>query len=277
MSIHNKLGRVQAKLKVGKGHRNDFGNYNYRNLADIFEGLKPILSGSGCSITVSDEIVCVNDFNYIKATATFSDGNESITTTGWARESVQKKGMDDSQITGATSSYARKYALNGLFAIDDTEDADSMDNRDHKTVVVSPSLSKKPNEEVQQASDEWNEASRNTGIPFGKYKGTPWKDVPEDYIGWLINKSDNANWRAMANAELVARMTEGASEKQQDVQQGVEADSSTKEADKGTEKGWVVEDDSKISPKLEDQIQEGKELMEEFSEIAEGDDDDLPF
>ena len=74
----------------------------------------------------------MNGMNYIKATATFSDGNDSISATGWAREPVQKKGMDDSQITGATSSYARKYACNGLFAIDDTKDADSMDNRNHK-------------------------------------------------------------------------------------------------------------------------------------------------
>jgi len=261
-SIVEKLNDVQTRLKVGKGHRNDFGKYNYRNLADIFEGLKSILKDNGCYVTVSDEIVCVNDFNYIKATATFSDGNESIVTTGWARESVQKKGMDDSQITGATSSYARKYALNGLFAIDDTEDADSMDNREHKTIVNSPSLSKQPSEEVQQVSDEWNEESRSSGIPFGKHKGTPWKDVPEDYIGWIIEKSDNANWRTMANAELVARMTEGAS---------------TRETDEETKKGWVVMDDSKTSPKLEDQLQEGRELMDEFVKKIEGDDDDLPF
>ena len=135
MKLNEKLSLIQTKLKVGKGHRNDFGKYNYRNLADIFEGLKPLLDETGCYVTVSDEIVCVNDFNYIKATATFSDGNDTITTEGWARESVQKKGMDDSQITGATSSYARKYACNGLFAIDDTADADSMDNRNHVSVL----------------------------------------------------------------------------------------------------------------------------------------------
>ena len=260
MKLNEKLSLIQTKLKVGKGHRNDFGKYNYRNLADIFEGLKPLLDETGCYVTVSDEIVCVNDFNYIKATATFSDGNDTITTEGWARESVQKKGMDDSQITGATSSYARKYALNGLFAIDDTEDADSMDNREHKTVVNSPSLSKQPNKEVQQVSEEWNEESRSSGIPFGKYKGTPWKDVPEDYIGWIIEKSDNANWRTMANAELVARMTEDASEEREfysKQQVAAEADSSTEEIKQATKKGL--------------------EVMEELKLVADEDDDDLPF
>jgi hypothetical protein len=129
MNIYEKLNLVQTSLKVEKGHKNNFGKYNYRNLADIFEGIKPLLNETGCYLIVSDEIVSVNGFNYIKATATFGDANDVVTSYGWARESVTKKGMDDSQITGATSSYARKYACNGLFAIDDTADADSMDNR----------------------------------------------------------------------------------------------------------------------------------------------------
>ena len=138
MSIHEKLNIVQTSLKVEKGHTNNFGKYNYRNLADIFEGIKPLLNETGCYLTVSDEIVGVNGFNYIKATATFGDGNDSIVSEGWAREAVNKKGMDDSQITGATSSYARKYACNGLFAIDDTADADSMDNRKETLINGKP-------------------------------------------------------------------------------------------------------------------------------------------
>ena len=132
LTIHQKLTYVQTSLKVEKGHRNNFGKYDYRNLADIFEGVKPFLGETECWLTLNDEMVSIGGSNYIKATATFGDrdGNE-ITNEGWARESVSKKGMDDSQITGATSSYARKYACNGLFAIDDTKDADSMDNRDH--------------------------------------------------------------------------------------------------------------------------------------------------
>jgi len=132
LNIHEKLNIVQTSMKVEKGHKNNFGNYNYRNLADIFEAVKPYLAETSCTLVVTDEMVEVGGSNYIKATAVFADheGNE-IAAYGWARESVTKKGMDDSQITGAASSYARKYACNGLFAIDDTADADSMDNRDH--------------------------------------------------------------------------------------------------------------------------------------------------
>ena len=131
-TIHQKLNLVQTSLKVEKGQRNDFGNYNYRSLADIFEALKPLLDKTGCWVTVSDEMVSVGNFNYIKATAVFGDqdGNE-IHCDGWAREAQARKGMDDSQLTGSTSSYARKYACNGLFAIDDTADADTMDNRNY--------------------------------------------------------------------------------------------------------------------------------------------------
>ena len=128
-TIHAKLNLVQSKLNAPKNLYNSFGNYSYRNLEGIFEGLKPLLDETQCTIVISDEIVSVNGFNYIKATAVFSDGDNEISTNGWAREAVSKKGMDDSQITGSTSSYARKYAMNGLFAIDDVTDADGMDNR----------------------------------------------------------------------------------------------------------------------------------------------------
>tara|TARA_R100000808_G_C2145367_1_gene153186 strand:+ start:221 stop:868 length:648 start_codon:yes stop_codon:yes gene_type:complete len=124
------LNLIQTKLRVEKGHTNNFGRYDYRNLSDILEKLKPLLEETGTSVIITDTVECVNGFNYIKATVTLTDGNDSISSTGWARESVTKKGMDDSQITGATSSYARKYACNGLFAIDDTKDADAMDNRE---------------------------------------------------------------------------------------------------------------------------------------------------
>ena len=130
-TLNEKLVYIQSNLKVEKGRVNNFGKYKYRNLEDIFQGLKPLLKETGCVLTVSDEIKEINGFNYICATATLRDGEKNCTATGYAREAVTKKGMDDSQITGATSSYARKYALNGLFAIDDTADADSMDNREH--------------------------------------------------------------------------------------------------------------------------------------------------
>ena len=143
-TLSEKLNHIQTNLNAPKNLFNKFGNYKYRNLEGIFEGLKPLLKETKCTVTVSDEIVCVNEMNYIKATATLANGSdESISVTGWARESVQKKGMDDSQITGSTSSYARKYAMNGLFAIDDTKDADSMDNSNHVTVTKKSSPKKK--------------------------------------------------------------------------------------------------------------------------------------
>ena len=147
-TLSEKLNHIQSNLNAPKNLYNSFGKYKYRNLEGIFEGLKPLLKETGCTITVSDEIVCVNEMNYIKATATLSDRtNENISVTGWARESVSKKGMDDSQITGSTSSYARKYAMNGLFAIDDTKDADSMDNSTH--VTTTKKTTKAPNKVKQ--------------------------------------------------------------------------------------------------------------------------------
>ena len=146
-TLSEKLNHIQANLNAPKNLYNSFGKYKYRNLEGIFEGLKPLLKETGCTVTVSDEIVCVNEMNYIKATATLSNGtDDNISVTGWARESVSKKGMDDSQITGSTSSYARKYAMNGLFAIDDTKDADSMDNSTH---VTTKKTTKAPNKVKQ--------------------------------------------------------------------------------------------------------------------------------
>lgn len=142
-NIYEKLNHIQANLNAPKNLFNKFGNYKYRNLEGIFVGLKPLLKETGCTILVSDEIVCINEMNYIKATATLSWGVNNISVTGWARESVSKKGMDDSQITGSTSSYARKYAMNGLFAIDDTQDADSMDNSTHTTTKKTTTAPKK--------------------------------------------------------------------------------------------------------------------------------------
>ena len=126
------LHKIQKELKVGKGNRNEFGKYNYRNCSDILEAVKPLLP-DGYSLLLSDDIVLIGERYYVKATAILSNGKESSVVTAFARESFDKKGMDDSQITGAASSYARKYALNGLFAIDDTKDADGMDNSGHET------------------------------------------------------------------------------------------------------------------------------------------------
>ena len=125
LHIKEKLIKIQSELKAPKGQFNKFGNYNYRNCEDILEALKPILKNVQAVITITDELVNIGDRYYIKSTVTLSDLEGEISTTSYAREEETKKGMDASQITGSASSYARKYALNGLFAIDDTKDADA--------------------------------------------------------------------------------------------------------------------------------------------------------
>jgi hypothetical protein len=131
-----KLVKIQAELKAPKNQMNAFGKYKYRSAEDIIEAVKPILFKNNCALLISDEIVQVADRVYVKATAMLIDENNEelpIQVYGWAREEEVKKGMDAAQITGSASSYARKYALNGLFAIDDTKDADS--TNEHKDEV----------------------------------------------------------------------------------------------------------------------------------------------
>lgn len=127
-NIYQKLCYVQSKLKAPKNQYNKFGNYYYRNCEDIQEALKPLMQEIGAVLTIGDELIQVGDRFYIKATARFIDTEtgEFVENTAYAREESEKKGMDVSQVTGSTSSYARKYALNGLFCIDDTKDSDAL-------------------------------------------------------------------------------------------------------------------------------------------------------
>lgn len=122
--ITETLSAIQTELSAPKGQFNKFGGYAYRSCEDILEALKPLLKKHKACVTISDDIVMVGDRVYVKATATLTADEESITATAYAREAEDKKGMDSAQVTGSTSSYARKYALNGLFAIDDNKDPD---------------------------------------------------------------------------------------------------------------------------------------------------------
>lgn len=133
ITFQQKIVAIQSMLKAPKGQYNSFGKYNYRSCEDILEGVKPLLSEQELILTIEDSIEMIGDRYYVKATATLSDGTNSISTSAYARESLDKKGMDSSQVTGATSSYARKYALNGLLCIDDTKDADTMNNAKQDT------------------------------------------------------------------------------------------------------------------------------------------------
>ena len=128
-SLQECLNYIQVNLKAPKNMTNSFGGYKYRNLEGILEGLKPLLAETGCIITITDSMELIGDRYYIVATASLKKGDDVISCEGWARESEDKKGMDTSQITGSTSSYARKYSCNGLFLLSDVLDADSMDNR----------------------------------------------------------------------------------------------------------------------------------------------------
>lgn len=127
-SIYTKLTQIQQELKAPKNRYNKFGKYYYRSCEGILEGVKPLLKKYGASLRLTDDIVAVSDRVYVKATAVFRVGDEEITNTAYAREDPVKKGMDGSQITGTASSYARKYALNGLLLIDDTKDSDTDEN-----------------------------------------------------------------------------------------------------------------------------------------------------
>lgn len=141
--LNQRVGDIQHKLKAPKGQYNSFGKYNYRSCEDILEGVKPLLKEHNLALLIDDEIVQIGERYYVKATARITDGREIVSATAYAREPDTKKGMDESQITGATSSYARKYALNALLCIDDTKDADTMDN------------SKKPVQQTQETVYNW--------------------------------------------------------------------------------------------------------------------------
>ena len=160
MSIYKELREVQQKLKAPKGQKNTFGNYNYRSAEDILEAVKPLLHGAGLTMIVSDELINQGDRYYVKASATiFNDQGETLVATGLAREAFDKKGMDDAQITGSASSYARKYALNGLFNIDDTKDADTNEYTNNAPKMT-------PKERADSRQEVWDAGS----LPRAKKK-----------------------------------------------------------------------------------------------------------
>lgn len=149
MEAKNYLAEFQSKLKAPKGQYNNFGKYKYRSAEDIVEAVKPIINPEGFSLILSDEIIQVGERIYVKAIVTLSNGTINYQTTAFAREEEEKKGMDSSQITGAASSYARKYALNGLFAIDDTADSDATNDhydkkQSHDNQVQNKETDEKP-------------------------------------------------------------------------------------------------------------------------------------
>ena len=161
------LNKIQKELKAPKNQYNAFGKYKYRSCEDILEAVKPLLEDA--TLTINDEMVAIGERYYIKATVTLKQGEEEVSTTAYARESEEKKGMDLAQITGATSSYARKYALNGLFLIDDTKDADTMDNSKDTKIKKETKVIKSPERiieaiakiEDKELLNQWKESLKN--------------------------------------------------------------------------------------------------------------------
>lgn len=128
--FNEKIGYVQSEIKAPKNLKNESMGYTYRSAEDILEIAKPIIHKWGLTLSITDEVIYIGNRYYVKATATLTNGEDSISTTAYARETEERKGLDQAQLTGAASSYARKYALNGLFLLDDNKDIDSMNNTD---------------------------------------------------------------------------------------------------------------------------------------------------
>ena len=155
MKLHEKLLAIQTKLKAPKGQYNKFGNFNYRSAEDILEAVKPLNAEQGVLLTITDEIKEIGGRVYVVATATVSDGTDELKVSAFAREPENKKGMDESQITGATSSYARKYALNGLYAIDDNKDADTDEHKQQQENAPKKQQAQKQQQQKQQQQEKW--------------------------------------------------------------------------------------------------------------------------
>lgn len=169
---------IQSELKAPKSQFNKFGGYKYRKAEDILEAVKPLLAKQKCTLTITDDVVLIGNRIYVKATATIkNEKGEFETTTGWAREEETKKGMDGSQITGASSSYARKYALNGLFAIDDNADSDTTNDGQHQAAQqqaaqVAPAQ--------QPATPQYHTNDLNEGLSFLS------RCVNKDNLVWVV-------------------------------------------------------------------------------------------
>ena len=154
MKLHEKLLAIQTKLKAPKGQYNSFGKYSYRSAEDILEAVKPLNAEQGVLLTITDEIKEIGGRVYVVATATVSDGTDTLQVSAFAREPENKKGMDESQITGATSSYARKYALNGLYAIDDNKDADTDEHKQQQDNAPKKQQAQKQQQQKQQQQEK---------------------------------------------------------------------------------------------------------------------------
>lgn len=206
MNIYEKLLAIQTELKAPKSQYNAFGKYNYRNCEDILEAVKPICQKYKAVLFLTDDIIYIEGRHYVKATATLIDcekPNEMVFVSANAREEEDKKGMDGSQVTGASSSYARKYALNGLFDIDDTKDSDTTNTGD-KTAKEKPTESNaQPPKPTTQASGTMTlEQAKAFYFSGGKHANEPFGTLKDDYLTWV---SQNGNGKAKTAADIILK------------------------------------------------------------------------
>lgn len=197
MKLTEKLTEIQKKLKAPKGQYNKFGKYYYRSAEDILEAVKPLNAEQGLLLTLTDEPVLIGDWHYIKASAIITDGESTYTVTAYARESENKKGMDASQVTGTASSYARKYALNGLYLIDDTKDADTDEYTEQ-------------NQARPKATDKQLNAVNNMIRATANKYGMEQKKLYEGVKKRLGIKSEMEEWTSQQASRFIAELKKGA-------------------------------------------------------------------
>lgn len=196
VNIYTALSKVQEKLKAPKNQRNNFGNYNYRSAEDIIEAVKPLLFEIGLIMTISDQIINLGDRYYIEATVTVQNAQgEVIQVTGMAREAEEQKGMSLSQITGTASSYSRKYALNGMFAIDDTKDDDSDEYHKQQTKPAKkasePKVKQYLIDRIIELADEASLDPKATAVRIGNLQNDSEAEKAIDVLLALNQTVDN--------------------------------------------------------------------------------------
>jgi hypothetical protein len=200
--IYKALMQIQNEIEVPKERVNSFGKYKYRNAEDILEAAKPICQEHGCGLIINDKVVFIAGRFYVKATATLvhSDSGEYVATTAYAREASEKKGMDEAQITGATSSYARKYALNGLFCIDDTKDADSDEHHNEVKAKANKATAKQALPKIDaELFAKANEATNGGVAEYTAFLATldaKTKETLRPYHSMLAGKAKDADSKA---------------------------------------------------------------------------------
>lgn len=209
MTIHEKMMKIQTTLKAPKNKWNDYGKYNYRNAEGILEAVKPLLEEQKLAMYITDDVIAVGDRVYVKATVKVQDieTEASVVTTALAREALNKKGMDDSQITGMASSYARKYALNGIFLLDDTKDADTDENQKERTARANKQEQEKNKEKLEQMKislvkqktllDLCEDEQFDINKILKSYKHESIKDITEGQYKYIVANKDAENVRKL--------------------------------------------------------------------------------